>query len=143
MICLFFTPPKEHNFTRIYYSFHFVFKEKRNYCIYRCIKNNQVVVRRELRLHLPKKGVLVHRKTDHAFVRRVWASTFSLTRTDNLTRRSKINFLSQTSRARKRKKRKRSRNRKENRCNTHQRVSIHLGPWKNLKYRLLWTRDLI
>lgn len=95
MICLFFTPPKEHNFTRIYYSFHFVFKEKRNYCIYRCIKNNQVVVRRELRLHLPKKGVLVHRKTDHAFVRRVWASTFSLTRTGNLTGRSKINFLSQ------------------------------------------------
>lgn len=53
-----------------------------------------MVVRRELRLHLPKKGVLVHRKTDHAFVRRV-ASTFSLTRTGNLTGRSKINSLSQ------------------------------------------------
>ena len=96
MICLFFTPPKEHNFTRIYYSFHFVFKEKRDYCMYRCIKITwQVVVRRELQLHLPKKGVLVHRKADHAFVRRVCASTFSLTRTANLTLSSKINFLSQ------------------------------------------------
>ena len=38
--------------------------------------------------------MLVHRKTDLAFVRGVWASTLSLKKTATSTLGSKINFLS-------------------------------------------------